>query len=267
MNNFKLYKSVVLLMSGPFLVNLCGCSNKSNDSSHTSVTTVISDYETPTTVSDISTTTVPFVTTSIPVVTSIPVTLFDSINTTIPVITSVTIASSTSITTDSLYNENDSVVLDYFDKLGSGVENSSDDSFLDNGRIYFIYCVDFLFYDGEINGVKFSDLSDSAKQQLLIDIANIDNLISSRYPNYKETIGSGVGSAYDKASLIISDGSHDLNDFSREKLGEENYNKIKEYKDLFVEQAFYDWDNFVDIMGTGKQKVKSWYENYKEGQK
>ena len=251
-------KALALATSGTFLFSLCGCSNN-NDTNHTSVTAVVSDdYTIPSSVTTtlVTTTIVTFNSTTV----STSSTTVSTSSTTVPTMVT-TVPTSTSVS--STYSSADMVILDHFDKLNSNIENNMS---LESCKAYFIYCVDFLFYDGEINGIKFSDLSDSVKQQLLIDISNIDSLISAKYPDYKETIGTGVGSAYDKAFLIIKDGSQDLSNFSSDKLGEENYDKIKEYKDLFIEQAFYDWDDFVDILGLGKQKVKSWYESYRGGQ-
>ena len=186
-----------------------------------------------------------------------------------------TISTSTSVTTTVMstkvpfYNESDSVVLSHFGELNSDIKSNLNTSdLLEKGKLYFIYCVDFLFYDGEIKGVKFSDLSDIAKEQLISDIITIDDLICSKYPNYKESISDNSGAAYDKASDIIHSGSVNVNDYSREKLGEDNYMKIKSYKDLFVEQTSQDWGEFTDIVGEGyekgKSKIKDWYEGFKE---
>ena len=50
-----------------------------------------------------------------------------------------------------------------------------------------------------------------------------------------------------------------LIDFSKDKLGEDNYNKLKEYNNLFMDTAFGDFDEFVEILSGGKQKVINWY--------
>ena len=171
----------------------------------------------------------------------------------------------------SFYNQNDEVVLSQFGELSSDIKSNLNNSdLLEKGKLYFIYCVDFLFYDGELKGVKFSELSDSAKEQLISDIITIDDLICSKFPNYKESISENSGAAYDKASEIIHSGSVNVKDYSREKLGEDNYMKIKGYKDLFVEQTNQDFNEFTDIVGEdyekGKSKIKDWYENFKKEQ-
>ena len=172
--------------------------------------------------------------------------------------------STSTVVNDDDFTENDLTVLDYFKEVGSNIKNYIDsEELLDKGKVYFVYCVDFLFYDAEIKGIKFNDLTDGAKQQLLSDISEIDALICTKFPNYKETISSGSAGVYNKASEIIKDGSKNIKDFSRDKLGDENYSKLEQYKDLFMEQTNDDIDTLKDLFSTGKAKIKDWYENWR----
>lgn len=263
--NIKFYKSIVF--SSAFLVPLCGCGVKSDSvSEHTNVVSSSSEHI----VTSLETTICP-VSTSIISLTYPVTTTLVSASTSLSSSSSVSICYTDSysdiedycITTCTI-TDNDSKVLDFVEKMGDSVRESFDsEELLDKGKSYFIYCVDFLFYDGEIGGIKFDDLTDSAKEQLLLDISTIDSLICSKYPNYKDDIKEGYGTAYNKASEVIKEGSTNVKDFSKEKLGEENYNKMKEYKDLFIDTAFGDWDDFVNILGKGKQKIKDWYEGLK----
>lgn len=228
-----------LLTGGTIVFSLSGCSNEKGSSSLFGSDTYVF-VKPATTVTNIVTTT-----------------------RTTTVIPSTEIASS--------YIESDDVVLGQFKAMGSSIKSSFNSSdLLDKGKLYFIYCVDFLFYDGEIKGVKFSELSEMAKKQLISDIITIDDLICCRFPNYKETISEKSAAAYDKASEIIHSGSVNVKDYSREKLGDDNYMKIKEYKDLFVEQTSQDWNEFTDIIDEGyekgKSKIKEWYENFRKEQ-
>ena len=232
-------RSIALLTSGVVGYSLCGCSRRESINNDSITTSVSSTMTSTTSTSVVSTTVLTEVVTEPIVVDNI-----------------------------SSYDE---VVLSHFENIGTDISDSIDSSdFLEKGKKYFIYCVDFLFFNGEINGLRFSDLSEKAKQQLLNDIIFVDDLICSKFPTYKENISEGSSKAYDKASEIIRSGSTNMSDYSREKLGEDNYNKIKEYKDLFVEQTGQDWEQFKDIVGSGydkgKAKVKDWYENYKKGQ-
>ena len=124
--------------------------------------------------------------------------------------------------------------------------------------------------DGVINkklGRKFDDLSAAAKQELLNEATQIDNIIMKKFPNYKEEISEKTSNAYNKASELIKKGANNIKDFAKDKLGQENYNKIKDFKDKIKSSASDVWDETKDdvkeIAGKAKDKVKNWYENFK----
>lgn len=235
---FNFYRrSLSLFLSGTFFLMLPGCSNRKVDSSEIESNVFVLDDN------------CNYSDTSI---------LTSSTSNTSSATFSTT---SESVSTCVAYNDYDLFVLDYFKGIGDNIKNSVDtDLLLEQGKKYFIFCVDFLFYDSEINGIKFDDLSIMAKQQLLNDILTIDLLICSKFPNYKETISKNSASAYNKAFQIIKDGSNNIKDFSKEKLGEENYERILESKDMFVQKTIDDFNEFTDILDQGKQYVKEWYE-------
>lgn len=262
----KNLKIFAVLTGGLFV--LCGCGKKDNNNDCIEHTFISSSSESIKTTAPESLVTYPVMTTLTSTTYTSSKLLTSSMSSTL-LTSSMSSTSLTSlsdfydITTETI-TDNDLEILDYFGKMGDIVKESfNSEDLLDKGKSYFIYCVDFLFYDGEINGIRFNDMTDSAKEQLLRDISTIDSLICSKYPNYKDDIKEGYGNAYNKASEVIRVGSENINEFSRDKLGEDNYNKLKEYKDLFVDTAFGDWDDFVDILGKGKQKLKDWYEGLK----
>lgn len=172
---------------------------------------------------------------------------------------------------DETYTIDDKEVINYFNDIEKDVDaelqNESNQTTKDKLKGTFITIVDFLFYDSEINGIKFDDLTEGAKQNILEIVSSIDNKISLKYPNYKEDISSKTKSAYNKASELIKKGANNIKEFSKEKLGEENYNAIIDAKDELV----YYTKNAVSIIGdiagsiweTGKSKIKNWYENFR----
>lgn len=256
--DLKLFnKLAALATSGVLSLSLCGCSKEKAKESSTGIVITSGVITVPTTTKLTTTTTTTKITTT-------------KLTTTVPITTVVTTVTEpiTEPALDPVYSEADSAVLEEFNSIGNDIVGSKDSSdFLDKGKLYFIYCVDFLFYDGEIKGVKFSDLSEMAREQLISDIITIDNLICSKFPDYKENISEGSSEAFDKASDIIHSGTTNVKDYSREKLGDENYEKIGEYKDMFVEQTSREWDEFKGILGSGydkgKSKIKDWYEGFK----
>ena len=166
------------------------------------------------------------------------------------------------------YSANDEKVINSLNETLNKVKsNVSDNAFLDSAKGVFISVVDFLFYDGSINGVTFDELTDSGKQKVLEIASSIDSTIENKFPGYKETISDKASNAFNKASEIIKDGAKDLNDFAREKLGEDNYQSIIDAKDeliVYTKNAI----NFIgdvssSLWSSAKDKLDNWYQNFK----
>ena len=167
------------------------------------------------------------------------------------------------------YSSNDEVVINSLESSLTKINNgsTSDSSFSDSAKGVFVSIVDFLFYDGEINGVTFDELTDSGKQKVLEIASKVDNAIESKIPGYKETISDTASKAFNKASEVIRSGANNLNNFAREKLGEENYQSIIDAKDELV----YYTKNAINFLGdvggkvfnSVKDKLDSWYQDFK----
>ena len=169
------------------------------------------------------------------------------------------------------YTENDKAVIATFDNIEKDVDNllqgEKTESTKDKLKGTFVTIVDFIFYDAEIKGIKFDDLTEGAKQNVLETANTIDSKIEKNFPGYKETISDKTKKAYNKASEVIKRGANSIKDFSKEKLGEENYNAIIDAKDELV----YYTKNAFDIVGNvtsnlweqGKLKIKRWYEKFR----
>ena len=167
------------------------------------------------------------------------------------------------------YSNNDEVVINSLESSLTKINNGdgSDSSFADSAKGVFVSIVDFLFYDGEINGVTFDELTDSGKQKVLEIASKVDSAIETKIPGYKETISDTASKAFNKASEIIKSGANNLNNFAREKLGEENYQSIIDAKDELV----YYTKNAINFLGdvggkvfnSVKDKLDSWYQDFK----
>lgn len=167
------------------------------------------------------------------------------------------------------YSSNDEVVINSLENSLTKINNGdgSDSSFADSAKGVFVSIVDFLFYDGEINGVTFDELTDSGKQKVLEIASKVDSAIETKIPGYKETISDTASKAFNKASEIIKSGANNLNNFAREKLGEENYQSIIDAKDELV----YYTKNAISFLGdvggkvfnSVKDKLDSWYQDFK----
>ena len=169
------------------------------------------------------------------------------------------------------YSNIDERAIETFNNLEEDINNILNSETVDNAKDkakgVFISIVDFLFYDSEINGVTFDELTDSGKQKVLEIASSIDNKIENKFPNYKETISETAKEAFNKASELIKKGANNLKEFSKEKLGEENYNAIVDVKDEIVEYTKEAIDIIGDVgsdlLDSGKEYIKNWYENFR----
>lgn len=168
-------------------------------------------------------------------------------------------------------SKKDTEVITYFKSLKNNVEDTLNSTNVETAKDKlkgtFITVVDFIFYEGEIKGIKFDDLTEGAKQNILETAATIDSAIMTKFPNYKEEISSNVSIAYNKASELIKKGATNIKDFSKEKLGEDNYNAIIAAKDELVDYTKQAAGFIGDVVGSlwdkGTGSIKNWYENFK----
>lgn len=166
------------------------------------------------------------------------------------------------------YSTKDNTVINEMNNTLDSIDAESNSSnFSDKAKATFISIVDFLFYDGTIKGVTFNGLTDDGKQKVL-EIANkIDVKLEEIEPGYKDKISSTTSNAYNKASEIIKSGASSLNNFAKEKLGDENYNSIIDAKDELVKYS----KNALNLVGSAgsklfsstKDKLNDWYQNFK----
>ena len=164
-------------------------------------------------------------------------------------------------------NEDQNVINSLNNTLTEVNKDVVNDDFKTKAKGTFIAIVDLLFYDGEINGVKFSELTEVGKQEVLKLANKIDVSIENKIPGYKESISNTTSKAFNRASEIISDGSKDLNLFAQEKLGEDNYNSIIAAKDelvYYTKKAISFIGNVgSNLFNSAKDKLNNWYQNFK----
>ena len=121
------------------------------------------------------------------------------------------------------------------------------------GREFFIKMVDFIFYDKDINGIKFSDLKEETKEEVYSTFCDIDALIMNFSPDYKENIGE----KYEVVKDFTSKTYYNALDKIREAIGDEKYDKVKEIKDNTKEKIKDGTDN-------AKEYIKKKYENWRD---
>lgn len=179
----------------------------------------------------------------------------------------------TTITNQTIkYSEKDTTVIEEVQKIDDATDiilkEEADETAKSKLKGVFISLVDFLFYDGEIKGVTFDELTSAGKEKVLQIIHSIDEKIEKRFPGYKESISETATAAFEKASELIKKGAENIKEFSKNKLGEENYNRIMESKDELVKYTKEAYSIIKDIGGDGltevKDKLKNWYENFRD---
>ena len=121
------------------------------------------------------------------------------------------------------------------------------------GKAFFVKTVDFIFYDKDINGIKFNDLKEETKEDVYNAFCNIDALIMTFSPDYKENIGE----KYEIVKDFTSNVYYSSLDKIKQSIGEENYNKIGEIKDNVKE-------NIREGANNAKEYIKEKYENWRD---
>lgn len=170
------------------------------------------------------------------------------------------------------YTKTDNEVIEEVEEIEDAtivlMEEENETTALEKAKGVFVKLVDFAFYNGEIKGHTFEELSNSGKEKVLALISSLDEKIENKFPGYKESISSTTSSAYKKASEVIKEGAYNINEFSREKLGEENYNAIIDAKDEMVNYYKAVWpvvkDTGGNLINKAKEKIKNWYENFRD---
>ena len=162
------------------------------------------------------------------------------------------------------YTNKEEEVLSYFRILENDTEENTKEGTLnkvkDKINSAFFTTVDFIFYDKEIKGMTFNDLSDKAKVEILEIASNIDSIITKKFPNYKETI-KGTGN---KTYEFISEKIGKLKNKIRDEIGPEKYNSISETLAKSKEKILDLKDSAIDVTGNTWGKLKDWYEKNRE---
>lgn len=150
----------------------------------------------------------------------------------------------------------DTEEFDYFDQakkeIKELIESEQAEQAKEKGKEYFITGVDFIFYDKEINGVTFDDLTEEGKKVTLENLETIDGWIMEIAPDYKDKISE----KYQVVKDFVSTTYYDVLESIKESLGEENYSAIQEKKNEIK-------DSITSTKDKALEKVSEWYQNFK----
>lgn len=139
----------------------------------------------------------------------------------------------------------------------------------------FITLTDFIFYNGEIKGKTFNELTTTAKESVISLYEKIDSKIESKIPNYKETIKDTSKKTYKNIKEKLTSLKDDLLLKYKTEIGEENYQEQEELIDESISTMKESFSPVIDtivdkskeIYETAKEKTSSWYQEWKEENK
>lgn len=94
----------------------------------------------------------------------------------------------------------DEEIISYMKQANEEITKNSNETFKDKAKQTFILIVDFIFYDGEIKGITWDEISDAAKSKVVYYALIIDSKIDDTWPGYKDTFANKVDDL--KARLI-----------------------------------------------------------------
>ena len=119
----------------------------------------------------------------------------------------------------------------------------------------FIKVVDFIFYDKDINGYYFKDLTASAKLKVIGLALRLDNIIDSHFPGYKDELSSSYNKAKDNLITLYLNLTSEFckNNDSICESAKNDFSLLKESLNL-------SWDVIKNLAKSGTNKLKEWYE-------
>lgn len=165
-------------------------------------------------------------------------------------------------------NSSETEVVAHFETLETNVDNLLEESNFDKvknkTKDIAISGIDFVFYDKEINGVTFNELSDSAKDKVLSIVKRIDTKVEQKIPNYKETVKDKTGQSYQYIASKLQEGIEYTDDKLENKYGDkyvETKEKAAEIKEKVVDTSKEVYENAKEKTKDGWAKIKTWYED------
>lgn len=139
-------------------------------------------------------------------------------------------------------------------ELTEYIESEEFEKLKEKGKYYVTTGIDFIFFDKEINGITFDQMTTEFKIRAMNDIAALDSAVEAYYPGYKESFSS----KYQVAAEFISSKYIDIVDAIKEYLGDENWNALGNMKDQIFGDISTKTDEAIEDI---KELYKSWRNN------
>lgn len=159
------------------------------------------------------------------------------------------------VTSQNVIESDEEKVSNYIDEAKNKLVDLSESeewtTFKETSKEYVVTGIDFLFYDGQIKGVTFSELTDTGKEKIMNSFASLIDVIDNYYPGLIEDLSE----KYQTASLFINEKYLDTLDSIKEYLGEENYNSLTEIQNQVTEDIGEKTNEAIDFFS---KKYQNW---------
>lgn len=169
--------------------------------------------------------------------------------------------STTTATTNKVLVSNpDDVIINYLTESEDEIDSyENNEKFSNIAKEKIITLIDFIFYDTEINDVKYKDLTESAKAKVIYYVLLIDSKINEVIPDYKEKLDETYTNFKNKLIATYLDLSSKICENN-----EVQCNYIKEDFQLLKKSINLTWDFIKNCFEYGTKKttdvLKNWYE-------
>jgi len=148
----------------------------------------------------------------------------------------------------------------YFQNESNQMDTYNDQdnaTFREKAKTTFINIIDFIFYDKEIKGYTFDELTNSAKLKVIKIALTIDNKIEKYFPNYKTIIKDKYSDIKGKLAVKYLEFTSSL----CEQVGEDTCNQAKQDFNSMKESFGFTWSLIKELATNGKETIKNYYEN------
>lgn len=166
----------------------------------------------------------------------------------------------TTTTNKVLVSNPDDVIINYLTESEDEIDSyENNEKFSNIAKEKIITLIDFIFYDTEINDVKYKDLTESAKAKVIYYVLLIDSKINEVIPDYKEKLDETYTNFKNKLIATYLDLSSKICENN-----EVQCNYIKEDFQLLKKSINLTWDFIKNCFEYGTKKttdvLKNWYE-------
>lgn len=168
-----------------------------------------------------------------------------------------------SVDKNDIENQEDEIaVINYFALEDNNITrvNQDDRTLREKAKNTFVTIVDFIFYDKEIKGYTFNELTTSAKLKIIKIALSIDNKIDEYFPDYKEVIKDKYDNI--KGKLVVK--YLEFTSSLCETVGEDTCNQAKEDFNSMKENFNITWQLIKELAANGSNKVKEFYESWRD---